>query len=67
MQHHDYTPSEETFRVYVSNLNRFPEIERIERIEERSAPRDATQAAVDHAGLSSEIPVDQLMAGLEND
>lgn len=66
MQHPDYEPSEETFRVYVSNLKHFPEIERIERIEDDRAPRDPTQDAIDHAGLSSEIPVDQLMRGLDS-
>jgi len=67
MRNPSYTPSEDTFRIYVRNLNHFPEIERIERIEESFTPRDATQAAVELAGESSGIPVDQLMMGIDGD
>lgn len=58
-----YEPTHGTYRIHVSKSK---QIEEIERLEDGSAyPKSPAQAAIEFAGDSAEIPIDQLMLGID--
>lgn len=56
-----YQPSEETFRIHASRSMKIQEIERLS--DESDYPKSQMQSAIDRAGDSEGMSVDELMLG----